>query len=229
MKPKLRHPWRLSPARAIALQCDLAGRVDRRNRCDLRKVRLVLGMDVSYEKASDTCYGAAVLWDRRRGVEVARATAVRRARFPYVPGLLSFREAPVLLAAVARLPARPDLIVAEGHGLAHPRRFGLASHLGLLYDLPAIGCAKSRLVGEHAEPGPARGDHARLCHEGETVGAVLRTRAGVKPVFVSVGHLISLDRCRRAVMSLTGRYRMPELLRRAHMLANRARRTRLDA
>lgn len=149
---------------------------------------------------------------------------MRRARFPYVPGLLSFREAPVLLAAIARLTARPDLLLLEGHGLAHPRRFGLACHVGVLLDLPAIGCAKTRLVGDHGEAADHRGARAALRHRGERVGTVLRTHQGVKPVFVSPGHRVTHDQCCRLVLSLSRRFRMPEPLRRAHVLANVERR-----
>jgi deoxyribonuclease V len=184
----------------------------------------VLGADVSYAKATDTCYGAAVLWDYRQGEVVEEATARRRAAFPYVPGLLSFREAPVLLAAFAQLNGEPDLLLLEGHGLAHPRRFGLACHLGVTYDLPAVGCAKSRLVGEHASPANRRGARALLRYQGATVGAVLRTRPGVKPVYVSAGHRITLAQCCRVVIHLAPRYRLPEPLRRAHELANALRR-----
>jgi deoxyribonuclease V len=224
MQPVLKHPWNLAPRRAVALQRELAGRVERVARCNLRRVRLVMGTDVSYSRLTDSCYGAVVIWDLRRGRALAEATAVRRARFPYIPGLLSFREIPVLLDAAARLSVEADLILAEGQGLAHPRRFGLACHLGVLFDRPAVGCAKSRLLGEHGTPGPDRGDHCRLRHAGETVGSVLRTRPGVKPVFVSPGHRVSLVQCRRVVLRLTGTYRMPEPLRRAHALANRLRR-----
>jgi deoxyribonuclease V len=131
---------------------------------------------------------------------------------------------PVLVAALAKLKSVPDLIVAEAHGLAHPRRFGLACHLGLSFDLPALGCAKTRLVGAYQEPEDQSGSHSLLRYRNRTVGIVLRTRPGVKPLFVSQGHGISLSQCQRAVLRLTGRYRMPDLLRRAHGLANELRR-----
>ncbi len=224
MHPVLKHPWNLAPRRAVDLQRELAGRVERAARCDLRRVRLVMGTDVSYSRLTDSCYGAVVIWDLRHASVLAEATAARRARFPYIPGLLSFREIPVLLDAAARLAVDADLILAEGQGLAHPRRFGLACHLGVLFDRPAVGCAKSRLLGEHGMPGPNRGDHCRLRHAGEMVGSVLRTRPGIKPVFVSPGHRVSLAQSRRVVLRLTGACRMPEPLRRAHALANRLRR-----
>jgi deoxyribonuclease V len=191
-------------------------------------VRTVLGADVSYAKQTDRCYAAAVLWDRRRREVVSEATAVRRARFPYVPGLLSFREAPALLAAFARLAAEPDLLIIEGQGLAHPRRFGLASHVGLLFDRPTVGCAKSRLLGHHASPGRSRGARAGLRDGGEIVGSVLRTREGVRPLFVSVGHAVTLDQACRLVLDLCSCYRQPDVLRRAHALANERRRAAGD-
>lgn len=224
MLPVLDHSWNLSPSEAIALQLRLAGRVTRSGDCDLRRARLVLGTDVSYSKATDCCYGAAVLWDYRRGCVVEEAASRRPSTFPYVPGLLSFREAPALLDAIAKLSERPDLLMAEGQGLAHPRRFGLACHLGVLFDLPTVGCAKSRLTGTHAEPGAKRGARAALVDRGERIGLVLRTRAGVKPVFVSQGHRIDLAQCATVVLRLADRCRMPEVLRRAHALSNETRR-----
>lgn len=220
----MQHSWRLSPRRAMALQRQLAMAVITHAACDLRRIRWVLATDVSYARETDTCYGAAVLWDYRRHRQLAAVTARRRARFPYVPGLLSFRETPVLLSAIAKLDHRVDLILAEGQGLAHPRGFGLACHLGILYDLPAVGCAKSRLVGQHREPAASRGSWAALHHSGLIVGSVLRTRSQVTPVYVSPGHRISLAQGRRVVLRLSDRYRLPEPLRRAHALANQDRR-----
>jgi len=219
MRPVLTHPWNLTPKRAVVLQRELAARVSRRSRLDLRRVHLIVGTDVSYSRASGRCYGAAVVWDWRRGTVVHEATAVQPARFPYVPGLLSFREIPVLVAALRQLPVAPHLILAEGHGLAHPRRIGLASHLGVLFDWPTVGCAKTILVGEHAALDVHRGAHAALRDRGETVGSALRTRDGVKPVYVSVGHAVSLDQARRVVLHLGGGHRLPEVLRRTHALA----------
>jgi len=223
MEPVLKHTWRLPPRQAVILQRMLADRVIRRSTCDLRRLSLVVGTDVSYSKVTDTCYGAAVVWDYRRGRQVAAATAVRRARFPYVPGLLSFREAPVLVAALAKLTCLPDLLLVEGQGLAHPRRFGLASHLGVLYDLPAVGCAKKRLVGQHGPLGSGRGSRTLLKDKAEVVGAVLRTRSLVRPVYVSPGHRIAVEQCCRVIARLSGRARLPDPLRCAHALANQQR------
>jgi deoxyribonuclease V len=184
----------------------------------------VLGADVSYERRTDTCFAAAVLWDLRSGCAVEETTAVQPAGFPYVPGLLSFREAPVLIAAFARLQGDPDVLLIEGHGLAHPRRFGLASHVGYLFDRPTVGCAKSRLIGRHREPGMRRGARTALTDAGEPIGRVLRTRAGVQPLYVSIGHAVTIDQACRLVLALCSRYRQPDVLRRAHQLANELRR-----
>ena len=154
---------------------------------------------------------------------VEHAWAAGRVRFPYVPGYLSFREGPLFLRAVRRLRVRPDLWLFDGQGIAHPRGFGLAAHLGVLLDGPSVGCAKSRLVGEHVEPGPRRGEWARLLLHGKPVGAVLRTRDGVRPLYVSVGHRVSLEAAIRWVLACC-RYRVPEPIRLAEQLVNRLKR-----
>jgi deoxyribonuclease V len=159
---------------------------------------------------------------------VARAWARGRVRFPYVPGYLSFREGPVFLSAVRRLRVRPDLWLFDGQGIAHPRGFGLAAHLGVLLGAPSVGCAKSRLVGEHAEPGRRRGEWAPLVLDGRRVGAVLRTRASVRPLYVSVGHRISLPAAIGWVLACC-RYRVPEPIRLAEQLVNRLKRERSRA
>ncbi|MHC4136075.1 MAG: deoxyribonuclease V [Planctomycetota bacterium] len=188
-----------------------------------RRVARVAGADISYDRGSDRFHAAVVVlgWP---GLEVVEsATARGRSPFPYIPGLLSFREGPLLMRAFRRLERPPDLILFDGHGIAHMRRFGIASHLGLLLDLPSIGCAKRRLVGEHAAPGRKVGDQTPLVHEGRRVGAVVRTRAGVKPVFVSPGHRIGLAAAVRWVLATGAGYRLPEPTRQAHLLANRLR------
>jgi len=180
-------------------------------------------MDVSYDRRSPWIYAAVVVL-RVPTFEVADQAVVRsRARFPYVPGLLSFREAPAGLQAWARLRTRPDCLLCDGHGYAHPRRFGLACHVGLLVDLPTIGCAKSVLVGDYREPGQRRGSLSDLVHEGEIVGAAVRTREATSPVFVSAGHRVSLATAVATVLSCSPRYRIPEPIRQAHALVNRMR------
>jgi deoxyribonuclease V len=227
LKPSLTHDWSLSPTKAIALQKELAQLASFRSECSLRASQLlVAGCDVSYERTNNYCFGAIIVADYQRGQIIEEAVAAAPANFPYVPGLLSFREIPVLLEAFANLQHRPSLLFAEGQGRAHPRRFGLATHLGVIFDLPALGCAKSRLIGHHRTPAERRGASATLLDpaNGETIGAVLRTRRGVKPVYVSQGHKLSLAQCLRITLRLTGSCRMPDLLRRAHTLANEARR-----
>jgi deoxyribonuclease V len=189
-----------------------------------RRLRRVAGADVSYDRGSPVLFAAVVVLDPASFAVIESAGVESRARFPYVPGYLSFREIPPLLEAFAKLAARPDLVVCDGQGRAHPRRFGLASHLGVLLDLPTIGCAKSRLVGEHREPGPLRGASAALRHEGEVIGTVLRTQDGVKPVYVSVGHRVTLAAARRTILALAPRHRLPEPVRAAHAEVNRLRR-----
>jgi deoxyribonuclease V len=160
---------------------------------------------------------AAVVVLRLPGFDVVeKATACQLARFPYIPGLFSFREMPPLLGALARLRTRPDAILFDGQGLAHPRRLGLACHAGLLLATPSVGCAKSRLVGEHGPVPRERGGRTDLVHQGNVVGAVVRTREGVAPVFVSPGHLVDVDSATELVLRATGRFRIPEPLRIAH-------------
>ncbi len=147
-----------------------------------------------------------------------------RNAFPYVPGYLTFREGPAVLAAWKKLRRRPDAMLFDGHGIAHPRRFGIASHIGVALSIPSVGCAKKRLVGEHREPGQERGDWVPLTADGETVGAVLRTRPGIKPVFVSPGHLADLASSIDLVLRFCSRYRLPDPARRAHQLTQEIRR-----
>jgi deoxyribonuclease V len=189
-----------------------------------RRLRRVAGADVSYDRGSPVLFAAVVVLDPATWEVIESAGVESRARFPYVPGYLSFREIPPLLDAFAKLSEPPDLVVADGQGRAHPRRFGLASHLGVLLDLPTIGCAKSRLVGEHREPGSRRGASTQLRDGGEVIGTVLRTQDGVKPVYVSVGHRVTLAAARRAVLALAPRHRLPEPIRAAHAEVNRLRR-----
>jgi deoxyribonuclease V len=190
------------------------------------KLRLVAGADVSYDRGSPILYAAIVVLDADTLETVEVASTRGRARFPYVPGYLSFRELPPLAQAFARLRAQPDLLLCDGHGRAHPRRFGLASHLGVSLGVPSIGCAKSRLVGAHRAPGPRRGAHAALRDEGETIGEVLRTREGVAPIYVSIGHRVSLATAQRLVLRFSPRFRIPEPIRAAHAEVNRLRRER---
>jgi deoxyribonuclease V len=219
------HPWRVSYREAVGLQESLRGRL--RIEPLARGPRLVAGADVAYSRATHRMYAAVVVVALPSLEAVETAEAASPARFPYIPGLFTFREVPPLLGAFERLRSRPDALLFDGHGLAHPRRFGLACHAGLLLGTPSLGCAKSRLVGRHADVGGARGARADLVCDGEVVGAALRTRDGVKPVYVSVGHLVDLDSAIDLVLATTRRYRIPEPLRLAHH-ATTALRLRLD-
>ncbi|MFG2169039.1 deoxyribonuclease V [Micromonospora chersina] len=182
----------------------------------------VAGLDVAYAESGDRLAAAVTVLDAATLALVDEAVDVGRPAFDYVPGLFAFRELPALLAALERLTVRPDLLVCDGHGLAHPRRFGLACHLGLVTGLPAIGVGKTPLVGVWDEPAPQRGAWTSLRDGGEVVGRVLRTRDGVKPVFVSVGHRMSLDNAVDRVLALTPSYRLPETTRTADHLCRRA-------
>ncbi len=211
------HPWSVTPAEARAIQERLKPRVEAADR--LPEVRLVAGVDAHYDASARTTF-AAVAVMRLPGLELEdRVTARRPTTFPYVPGLLSFREAPAILDALERLGAAPDLLLVDGQGLAHPRRFGIACHVGVLADLPAIGVAKSRLVGAHEEPGNKRGDRVPLRHRGEVVGVVVRTRANTRPLYVSIGHRISLETAVGYVLRCSLRFRLPEPIREADRLS----------
>ncbi len=222
MRIRRTHRFDVGYHEAVAIQNELRSRVVRRG--SPKPLGTIAGADVSYAKRPETMYAAVVVMEWPSGEVVEEVTAERRAEFPYIPGLLSFREIPSLLAAFERLRTRPDVIIYDGHGIAHPRGFGIASHLGVLLDAPTIGCAKKRLVGEHEEPGPERGSQVPLRLEGKTIGTVLRTRSKVKPVFISVGHRIGLRSAVRLVLETGGGYRLPEPTRLAHLLSNAARR-----
>jgi deoxyribonuclease V len=200
-----------TPKAAAELQRRLRGLVVARGRV---RTRLVAGVDVGYK--NDVARAAIVVLRRLEPVE--EVVIEEPISFPYVPGLLSFREIPPLLTAWKRLRTKPDVVIVDGQGIAHPRRFGVASHFGVLIGLPTIGCAKSRLIGEHETPARPRGSWAPLRHRDETIGAVLRTQDGGNPVFVSTGHLLSLKRAISVVLACTTRYRLPEPQRRADRL-----------
>jgi len=214
----LRHGWALSPAEARETQRRLAERVEREDRLD--PVHTVAGVDVGFEAGGSITRAAVVVLDFPSLVPLEEAVARVPTTFPYVPGLLSFREGPAVLAAVAQLRQRPDLMLYDGQGIAHPRRLGIASHLGLLLDIPSIGVAKSRLTGHHEEPRDAKGAWAPLWDKEEMIGAVLRSRQGVAPLYVSIGHRVCLETALHWVLACTPRFRLPETTRRAHKLAS---------
>jgi len=219
--PRAPHRWSLTPREAVAVQRRLAGSVVA---APLRGApRLVAGLDAAF--SGDACIAAVVLFDVRERRVVEEHLAARPLRFPYVPGLLSFREAPALLAALRRLRRTPEALVCDGHGLAHPRRFGIACHVGVLTGLPTVGCAKSRLVGTHAEPARRRGARAPLEDGGRVIGCALRTQPRAKPVYVSVGHLVDLPSAERLVLVCAPDHRLAEPVRLADRLVAAAARS----
>ncbi|MCZ6577013.1 MAG: deoxyribonuclease V [Gammaproteobacteria bacterium] len=218
MKISKSHRWPTTTAKARAIQEALRNRIVTRDR--LPPLRYVAGVDVGFERNGTVTRAAVAVLDFSTLALHEHAIVRRKTRFPYVPGYLSFREAPAVLAALAKLRTRPDLILCDGQGFAHPRRFGLACHLGLLADIPSIGVAKSRLIGEHAELPPEKGAWVPLTDHGERIGAVLRTRTGVRPVYVSVGHRVSLKTAINLVLRCTMKYRLPETTRFAHKFAS---------
>lgn len=212
------HPWNLSPAEAMAVQRELRARVILADR--LGPVRRVAGVDVGFEADGAVTRAAVAVLGYPQLELLETALARRPTEFPYVPGLLSFRELPAVLGALAQLRDPPDLLLCDGQGIAHPRRLGIASHLGLLVDIPSIGVAKTRLCGVYADPPNERGAWTPLRANGETIGAVLRTRPGVKPLYISSGHRVSLETAIDYVMACCTRYRLPETTRWAHRLAS---------
>jgi deoxyribonuclease V len=209
-----------STADAEQIQQDLAAMVEIPTR-PVPAPRTVAALDVSYEVDGDRLVAAAVVVTPD-GEIVEEQLATGQARFPYQPGLLAFREVPILLEVLAQLATPVDLLLVDGQGLAHPRRCGSASHLGVVTGMPAIGCAKNHFVGEHEEPGPNRGDRAPLVDRGDVVGAALRTQHGVRPVYVSPGHRIGVEQASNLVLSLCSEYRLPDPLRRADHISRQA-------
>ncbi|MFF1516607.1 endonuclease V [Streptomyces sp. NPDC058305] len=214
--------WPVTEDQARAVQDELRGRVVLDEPGPPPGTGHVTGVDVAYDDERDAVAAAAVVLDAATLDVVAEATAVGQVSFPYVPGLLAFREIPTVLAALEALPCPPGLVVCDGYGLAHPRRFGLAAHLGILTGLPAIGVAKNPFTFAYDDPGPRRGSASPLLADREEVGRALRTRDGVKPVFVSVGHRVDLDNACAHTLALTPEYRLPETTRRADALCRRA-------
>jgi deoxyribonuclease V len=224
-----RHRWDVSPAEARAIQADLASQVELRDAVSLETIATVAGIDNAYVKAAGettACAGVVVL--SFPALEVIETSAVwQPVAFPYVPGLLSFREIPAVLTACAVLRTEPDVLLCDGQGYAHPRRFGLASHLGVVLGRPTIGCAKSRLIGDYEEPGRVFGAHTLLVDHGEVVGAAVRTRAQRKPLFVSPGHMVSVETAVAITLACCrdGQF-LPEPTRLAHESVTRERKAR---
>jgi deoxyribonuclease V len=216
------HTWNLTPTQAVALQRELAGRVDYRR--PLTRCNLVAGADVSHARFSNGVYAGVVVLRMEDLSIVEKQEVVCETSFPYIPGLLSFRETPALLEVFAKVRTEPDVVMLDGQGMAHPRRFGYACHVGLWLNRPSVGCAKSRLLGVYKEPGPEAGSVAALAHDDEVIGQVVRTKTKVKPVYVSVGHKIDLRSAVELVLTTCRGYRIPEPTRQAHLHVNAVRR-----
>ena len=219
------HPWPDTPEAAVVLQQQLRNQV--RIQPLERPAETIAGCDISFNKFEETVYAGIVVLRLDTLETIAEATAITTTSFPYVPGLLSFREIPALLEAWEKLTLLPDVVVFDGHGIAHPRRLGIASHAGLLLNRPTLGCGKSVLVGRYEEPAPERGSWSPMLHRGEVIGAALRTKNKVNPVYVSPGHLIDLQTSIDLMLRCDGGYRIPETTRRAHNLVNNVRRAAL--
>lgn len=208
------HDWDLSYSQARELQTRLAGKV--KFTPIKKKPKLVAGLDCALSKDGKKIYAAVVVLKLPELELVETVGAVRKLTFPYIPGLLSFREGPVCIAAAEKLKSRPDIFIIDGQGIAHPRRLGLAAHLGLFFDRPTIGCAKSRLIGTYEEPPVLKGTYRQLMDGKDVIGAVVRTRTNVKPVFVSVGNKCLLEEAVMIILACTVKYRLPEPTRLAH-------------
>jgi len=217
MKAHNLHGWQVSIPQALDIQRELAARVSPIS--EIGEPRFIAGADISTSRARSMATGAVVVMDYPALKLVEVKTVDEQLAFPYIPGLLSFRESPLVLAVCEKLAVTPDLILVDGQGLAHPRRLGLASHLGLFLDTPTIGCAKSRLCGSHEEPAIAPGSSAKLVDRGEVIGAVLRTKVGTNPLYISIGHKIDLEAAVCWVLACCRGYRIPEPLRLAHLAA----------
>jgi len=227
MAGRVRHRWDVAPREAIRIQRRIAPKVCLHN--DFSAIRSVAGADIALDTKTNRGFAALVRFSfpEMRQLEVVHAAG--ELRMPYVPGLLSFREAPLLIEAFQKFREKPDILMCDGQGYAHPRRLGIACHLGLLLGIPTIGCAKSRLVGEYVEPGKWRGSTSPLFHLGEIIGMVLRTRDRVRPIFVSTGHRVGLKTAVEIAIACSPRYRVPEPTRRADALAGEFKRAIIDA
>ncbi|MFW5923705.1 MAG: deoxyribonuclease V [Planctomycetota bacterium] len=220
------HEWEVSYAEARQIQCELKNRV--RFMPLPEPVEFVAGADMAFSREEGLFFATVVIMTYP-DMEIVETRSVRReADFPYIPGLLSFREGPAVLRAFSKVKTRPDVVIFDGQGIAHPRRLGLAAHVGLWLDIPSIGCAKSRLIGENESPGSEKGAHVPLIEDGERIGTVLRTRTDVKPVFVSPGHLCNQRDAWEMVLECAIRYKMPEPTRQAHLAVGRAKRKYLE-
>ncbi len=217
------HPWNVSYKEAVEIQKILKKQITLKGSFKNLNGKLIAGADVSYDKEIDRFYAGVVVFELQTMQKIEEVTASGKVGFPYIPGLLSFREAPILLRAFSKVRKTPDIIMLDAQGIAHPRGIGLASHIGLLLNKPSIGCAKTRLIGEYNNVGKEVGYYSQLTIKGKTVGVVLRTRKNVKPVFVSPGHKIDLVTSIDIVLKSCRGYKLPEPTRQAHNLVNKVR------
>jgi len=215
------HSWNVSYKEAAAIQKKLAEKIVSSSVID--RVSYVAGADISYDKGSNTLFAAVIIFNFPDLKKVEIQSAIGQTSFPYIPGLLSFREIPLLIECFLKVEQNPDLLLCDAHGIAHPRRFGLASHLGLLLNTPSIGCAKTRLIGAGKEPAIEKGSWTSLMFNGVEVGRMVRTRTGVKPMYISIGHLIDIDSAVRFTLACCTKYKMPEPTRQAHIEVNTLR------
>jgi len=219
------HPWNVTYEEAVRIQNSLKDKLVLK-KIDT-KIKYIAGLDVSYAKGANIVWAGVVVFDFPSLVKIEERWSQKKVSFPYIPGLLSFREIPALIDALRKIEVEPDLIFCDGQGIAHPRGLGIASHLGVILHKPTIGCAKSRLVGEFNPVGESRGDYVYLRYKNRVIGAVVRTRAGVKPIFISPGYGIMLKDCIRFVLETCSTYRIPEPTRQAHLLVNSVRCTNI--
>ncbi|MGQ3683613.1 MAG: deoxyribonuclease V [Candidatus Loosdrechtia sp.] len=227
MKFNQLHSWRVGYKKAIQIQETLKNQLLIKRK--FTKIHTIAGADVSYDKKNDCFFAGVIVFKQNKYLErLEEASAVGKVCFPYIPGLLSFREAPILLKAFSKLNNNPDIILFDGQGIAHPRSFGLASHMGLILDKPSIGCAKTRLIGSHTPVENSQGTYSDLVYKNTVVGAALRTKKNTKPVFVSPGHKIDLPSAIRIVLKNCYGYRIPEPIRQAHLLVNRLRKEHIE-
>lgn len=226
MQIKKLHEWKLSPRQGRTLQEQLAGQVKRMPLA--KNIGRVAGADVAFSREHERFFATVIVLTFPGLEMIEEVSAWVRPTFPYVPGLLSFREGPVLVEAFLKVKSKPDVVMFDGQGIAHPRRLGLAAHMGLWLGIPTVGCAKSRLVGEHRQPGKKKGQSVQLLDAGEKIGEVLRTRDGVKPVYVSPGHLADFKTSTRLVLRCCTRYRLPEPTRLADIEVARYKREILE-
>ncbi|MFC1477628.1 deoxyribonuclease V [candidate division KSB1 bacterium] len=220
------HSWSVTPKEAVRIQKELAGTVT--SGPFRKKITSVAGTDISFDRRGNMLFAAVLVFSYPSLDMIERQFAVREADFPYVPGLLSFREIPALIDCFEKLNKAPDIILCDGQGKAHPRRFGLASHLGVLLERPAVGVAKSRLVGNGPEPGKIKGCVSPLMDKDEEIGKIIRTKDNVKPLFISIGHITDLQTAVKVVLQCCTRYRLPEPNRLAHIEVNRIRKQYLS-